>query len=194
MKKILVSAMLAVFGVCFAALLCAAQETQDCQAWRIAYEDNYGDLDTAGVAYNNVFTRFVPAENGTPAFWFYVYEKGKTWLCEGARAEDYVNFPEYVAVRVYEGQQEEAFRKSYSVQDSGSFVISKDGAFTPFYFYADGQNHAVLNYLQPNTVVVSADFDGETLARFDVSSQLRQENCGEEKPEFAEMLEAVKLL
>ncbi len=196
MKKMWISALLAALGLCFSASGLSAAETDDlksCQAANIEYMDHYGGGDEAGVVYNNVFTRFVPAQYGTQNFWFYVYQKGKIWLCEGAEEEDYNEFPEYIAVRVYEGQQEKNIRAKYTSYNVGH-LITNTGVYTPFYFDAGGQSHAVLNYLQPDTIVLSAPFSGLALTMFQVHAPLRQLDCGEEKPEFTEMLNAVTLL
>lgn len=196
MKKMLFTGLLAAFGLCFFAPYLSAAETDDsksCRAANIEYMDNYGGGDEAGVVYNNVFTRFVPAQDDAQGFWFYVYQKGKIWLCEGAEEEDYKDFPKYIAVRVYEGTQEENFRAKYATHGVG-YVITNHGAFTPFYFNTAGQTHAVLNYLQPDTTVLSAPFNGYALTLFRVDASLRQENCGEETPEFTQMLNAVTLL
>ena len=196
MKKTLFSGLLAVLCLCLLApYLSATQadDTKSCRAANIEYMDNYGGGDEAGVVYNNVFTRFIPAKDDAPGFWFYVYQKGKIWLCDGADEADYKDFPEYISVRVYEGSQEENFRAKYATHGVG-YVITNHGAFTPFYFNAAGQSHAVLNYLRPNTVVLSAPFNGYALTMFRVDASLRQQNCGEEKPEFTEMLNAVTLL
>lgn len=196
MKKMWISALLAALGLCFSASGLSAAETDDlksCQAANIEYMDHYGGGDEAGVVYNNVFTRFVPAKDGAQGFWFYVYQKGKIWLCEGAEEEDYKDFPQYVTVRVYEGGQADNIRAKYSTYNVG-YIITNHGAFTPFYFHAGDQTHAVLNYLRPNTIVLSAPFSGYALTMFNVDSSLRQENCGEETPEFMEMLNSVTLL
>lgn len=200
MKKMLLSGLLATLVLCFCMPCSSVAQTNDsksCQAANIEYKDNYGGDDEAGVVYNNVFTRFVPAKDGAQGFWFYVYQKGKIWLCEGAQEENYTDFPEYVTVRVYEGEQGEVLSAKYTTHGVG-YVITDHGAFTPFYFYDGGQAHAVLNYLRPDTIVVSATvsapFKAEALPMFRVDSSLRQLNCGEEKPEFMEMLNSVTIL
>ena len=197
MKKKLVYALTAVLGLCFCVPFASAARTDgdtSCRSVNIEYADNYGGGDEASVVYNNVFTRFIPAQEDAQAFWFYVYQKEKVWLCEGANEAKYEAFPQYVAVRIYEGQQEENIRAKYDVKNTTSFIITNHGGYTPFYFYAGNQEHAVLNQLRPDTVVVSAPFSGDVLAGFHVPLPLRQENCGEETPEFTQLLEAVTIL
>ena len=200
MKKGSVKRILIVLGLCLAASLSFATETRntdECQAAAIAYVEYFGGGDSADVVYDNVYTRFVPAQEESPAFWFYVYQKGKIWLCEGAKAEDYKDLPEYVTVRVYEGDQEKDLRSKYNVYNAG-YIITNHGDYTTFYFEKGGQAHFVLNYLKPNTTVLSAvlppSLSGRTLSGFEVDSSLRRENCGEETPKFIEMLNAVTLL
>ena len=195
MKKVWVNILLAALGLCFSALAMAAEsdDLKSCQAANIEYMDHYGGGDEAGVVYNNVFTRFVTAQDGAQNFWFYIYQKGKIWLCEGAYEEDYKDFPEYIAVRVYEGRQEKSIRAKYMSYDVGH-IITTTGVYTPFYFDEGGQSHAVLNYLQPDTIVLSAPFSGLALTMFQVPAPLRKKNCGEEKAEFTQMLNAVTLL
>ncbi|MBR4683017.1 MAG: hypothetical protein IKP06_06955 [Elusimicrobiaceae bacterium] len=196
MKKMWISALLAALGLCFSASGLSAAETDDlksCQAANIEYMDHYGGGDEAGVVYNNVFTRFVPAKDGAQSFWFYVYQKGKIWLCEGAEEDDYKDFPEYITVRVYEGEQGKTLRAKYTVQNAG-YIATSAGSYTMFYFDEGGQTHAVLEQLKPGTTVLSAPFSGIALTLFQVSTPLRQLDCGEETPEFMEMLNSVTLL
>ena len=197
MKKTLINGILAVLGLLLVASISFATETnnpESCQGYAaVAYVEYFGGGDTADVVYNNVFTRFVPAQDNAQGFWFYVYKKGKVWLCDGANAENYDGLPQYVTVRVYEGQQEEALRAKYNTYGVG-YIITDHGAYTPFYFNEGGQAHFVFNYLKPDTIILSAPTKGGDLVGFQVDAPLRQENCGEETPKFMEMLNAFALL
>ncbi len=157
----------------------------------IDFVDNYGGGDEVRVRYHNAFARFIMPENGAPDFWFYVYQKGEMWLCEGSCKENYSALPEYIAVRVYQSNQEDRILAQYNAYDMGLYIMNANGGFTPFYFVDNG-HHAVLNYLQPNTVILSADIDGYSLGKFEVG-RLHEIACGQEETAFTDLLHVFTL-
>ena len=154
-----------------------------CQTGNVDYVVNLGFGDYISVRYHQVFARFIASPKNGLGFWFYVYKQGELPKGNIVNGIDLTNLPPYVAVRVYNGNQEAEIYAKYDTYDPGIFVINTAGSFSPFYFTSNGQNHLVMNYLPPDTVVLSATLDGESLTNFE-TEDFHKVSCGEEKPEF----------
>ena len=183
-------------------VMAATVKTDKCQSADLEYITQLGGGDEASVVYNNVYARFIKGETEQSSYWFYVYEKGAINLLNDMPKDHYSSFPQYLVVRVYDGDREREILNKYSDTIHRSklhiYVVNKQKFYNPFYFEAENQEHAVNVLLaEEKTTILSAQFDGEDLAHFSAKrtqNVLRKVACGETKPVFYEMLKSVTIL